>query len=246
MSWAIAAISTVGALSSASASRSAASQESDANAQALAAQKQATDNQLAFNKKVYDDGAPARDFAFQNAQTTAANQQEDRTKYNALQDEQVARGRKFQGAEDQVLADAQNFDTEGKREELAGKARADVQQSFDSAQGHAVRNQQRMGVNPNSGRSDAMAMQGQLGLASGLSLAANKARSNAMTLGYARKMDAVGLGKGLVGNQATQAGLSLNAGNSSVQNGGNAITAQAAVLGRWATPTKRLSLAIET
>lgn len=225
-------IAAVGVLSSASSARSASSQASDANAQALASQKQATDDQLAFSKKVYDDGAPARDFALQNAQTTAANQQEDRTKFNALQDEQIARGKKYQTAEDQTLNDAQNFDTEGKREDLAGKARADVEQGFASAEGSGSRAMARMGVNPNSGRADATRVAIGLAKAGGLAYAGTKARSDAMTLGYARKMDAIGLGKGLVGNQATQAGLSLNAGNSSVQNGGNGINFQSAGSGQ--------------
>lgn len=221
-------LSVAGGLVGSANSRSAASQASDSNAQALAAQKQSTDDQLSFSKQVYADGAEARDFAFQNAKTTAANQQEDRTKYNALQDEQIARGRKYQAVEDQTLSEAQAFDTEGKREELAGKARADVEQGFASAEGSGTRAMARIGVNPNSGRADATRTAIGLSKAGGLAFAGTKARSDAMTLGYARKMDAIGLGKGLVGNQATQAGLQLSAGNSSVQNGGNAVTAQAA------------------
>ena len=216
VAWVSAGVGVVGILAGNSASRQASSQAADANAAALAAQESATGGRLAFDKQVYSDGAADRQFASETARTNAANLAEDRTKYNALQDEQIARGRKFQGTEDAMLADAQNFDTEGKREELAGKAMGDVNQGFANAKAQAVRSQQRMGVDPNSGRALATGNQMAIGQALGLSSAATTARTQAETQGYARKMDAVGLGKGVIGNQATQANLQTTAGNGSV------------------------------
>ena len=54
--------------------------------------------------------------------------------------------------------------------------------------------------------------------------AANKARTNVETQGYARTMDAANLGRGLASNQATSAGVALNAGNSAVSNAGMTLT----------------------
>ena len=48
--------------------------------------------------------------------------------------------------------------------------------------------------------------------------AASAARTQVETIGQARKMDAANLGRGLVSNQATSAGLALNQGNSSASN----------------------------
>lgn len=216
MSGWVAGATVVTGLIGASASRSAASQASDANSRALESQDRATAERLAFDKQQYADGAADRAFASQNARTQSTNQAEDREKYNALQDEQIARGRKFQGVEDQMLADSENYDTTERRESEAQKAQADVNKGFASAHDQSTRDQNRRGVNPNSGAAAAIEGQGRIQQAMGLAGAANTARKQVETQGYARKMDAIGLGKGLVGNQATQAGLQLNAGNASI------------------------------
>jgi hypothetical protein len=217
MSFAIAAGVGV-ALIGANASRSAAASAKDANQASIDAQEKATGDRLAFDKQVYGEGAADRQFASDQARQMAGWQTEDRTKYNALQDEQIARGRKFQTAEDGLLTDAENYDTEGKREQMAGAAMADVNQGFAAAKGQATRARQRMGVNPNSGMALSLDNQAAIAQAAGLAGAANGARLKAETTGYARKMDAVGLGKGVIGNQATQASLQLNSGNSAVTN----------------------------
>jgi hypothetical protein len=211
-------IGAVGMLASNANARSAASQASDANAAALDAQGKATGDRLAFDTKVYNDGAGDRQFASNQARQAAQWQADDRTKYNALQDDQIARGKKYQGVQDKILTDAENFDTEGKREELAGKAIGDVNQGFDAATSQVRRNQERMGINPSSGRAMATENAGMFSKALGIAGAASKARADATTVGYARKMDAAGFANGTIGNQATQASLALQSGNSSVNN----------------------------
>lgn len=207
------------ASSSAASSASRANRASTDAAAAAAAESEATARmRLEFDREAYEDTAGDRQLVSDTARRAAAWQEEDRIKYNALQDEQIARGRIFQGAEDRALIDAQAYDTEARREREAGIATADVNQAFTNARAQSVRNQQRMGVNPNSGR--ALALENQLvaNQALGIASAANSARKQVETQGYARKQDAFALGKGLVGNQATQAGLQLNAGNSAVNN----------------------------
>lgn len=213
------AAATIGsALIGGAASRSATSAASDSNAQALTSQEAATANRLAFDKQVYSDGAADRTFASDMARTTATNQAQDRTKYNALQDDQIARGKVYQGVEDTMLGDAKNYDTPDRRAQAESEAMQGVQSSIDTQRASSARALAARGVNPNSGAS--LALNGQLDLQGAVAKAgaANVARKNIETIGYARKMDAVGLGKGLVGNQATQAGLGLTAGNSSVAN----------------------------
>lgn len=207
-----------GALIGASASRSASKKAAASADKATASQEDATRERLDFDKQTYADGAGDRAFASEMARTTARSQAEDRVKYNALQDEQIVRGRKFQGVEDRMLVDADEYDTEGKREQMASAAMADVNKGFANAQAQQQRGLARMGVNPNSGKALALGNQTAIAQAAGLAGAANSARLKAETTGYARKMDAVGLGKGVIGNQATQAGLTLQSGNSSVNN----------------------------
>jgi hypothetical protein len=48
--------------------------------------------------------------------------------------------------------------------------------------------------------------------------AGNTARTNTETVGSAKMMDAAGIGRGVISNQATQAQIGLNSGNSSVNN----------------------------
>jgi hypothetical protein len=75
-----------------------------------------------------------------------------------------------------------------------------------------------MGVNPNSGRFAGMQT------ASGLALAANRAaamtgtRQQAEQLGYARKLDAAGLGRNLAGASTAAYGGAVGAGNSAGAN----------------------------
>lgn len=185
--------------------------------------------QLDWAKQLYGETAPdraaatARANAVSDAQLTALQKQtaitDDYDKYNKST---------FRPLEQRIVADANNFDTEGKREELAGKAMGDVQQGFNAAEQQQMRQQQRMGIDPNSGRALALGNELTTAKALGLSSAANKARTDASTLGYARKMDAASLGRGLASAQATSAGLAVNQGNASSANAraGGDITAQ--------------------
>ena len=127
----------------------------------------------------------------------------------------------FRPLEDKIVTDATNFDTEGRREELAGMAAADVNRGFASAHGQSIRQMASQGVNPSSGR--AGAMDAQMATAQALALAggANKARHDATAEGYARKMDAAGLGKGIISNQATMQQIAQSGGGQAVAAAGS-------------------------
>jgi hypothetical protein len=105
----------------------------------------------------------------------------------------------FRPVEQGLVRQAQEFDTEAYREQLASQAAADTARAFGTAEGMTARNLARRGVGPGSG--NAMAMQGQnaLALASARAGAATGARNQAEQLGFARKLDVVGLGRGLAG-----------------------------------------------
>ncbi len=124
----------------------------------------------------------------------------------------------FRPLEKQIVKEANEYDTPERREAEAAKAVADVGAQLDGERQAAQRNLMRMGVNPNSGNFQSMSNQLSLAAASAKGGAANKARNDVELQGYARKMDAASLGRNLAANQATSAGVALNAGNSAVSN----------------------------
>jgi hypothetical protein len=124
----------------------------------------------------------------------------------------------FRPMEKQIVADAQTYDTTERRNEKAGQAIADVGMQAEIGRQSNMRQMNRMGVNPNSGKMLAMGNQMALGEAVAKAGAANKARDAVEVQGYARKMDAASLGRNLPSNQATSAGVALTAGNNAVTN----------------------------
>lgn len=121
-----------------------------------------------------------------------------------------------------IVADALAYDTEGKREQLASKAAGDVSQAFGVAREQMSRDALSRGLNPNSGRF--AALNNQLSIQEALARAGSQtqARNQAEDLGYARKLDAAGMGRNLAPNASTAYGVSLNA---SGQAGNTAMTA---------------------
>lgn len=122
----------------------------------------------------------------------------------------------FWPLEDSIVKNANEYDTPARREAEAGKAVADVGLQIDGERQAMVRNQQRMGVNPSSGNSLAMNNQMSLAAASAKGAAATGARDKIETQGFARKMDAASLGRGLASAQATAASTATQAGNGAV------------------------------
>jgi hypothetical protein len=105
----------------------------------------------------------------------------------------------FRPVEQGLVRQAQEFDTENYREQLARQASADTSRAFGVAENVTARNLARRGVGPGSGNAMAMQNQNALALASARAGAATSARNQAEQLGWARKMDVVGLGRGLAG-----------------------------------------------
>jgi hypothetical protein len=118
----------------------------------------------------------------------------------------------FRPLETNLVKDAEEYSTESKREALATQAAADVNTAFTNTRAQEGRALTRMGVNPNSSRFAALNNQLTLGQAATSAGAMNKTRTDAEQLGFARRMDAAGLGRNLAGNASTAYGVSLNAG----------------------------------
>lgn len=208
----------IGAAASLYAASNAQDDANSSNKAAMDSAERQAAERLKFDKEIFTSGKEDRDFARGMAQQQAGIQAADRVRYQALEDEQIARGRKYDAEADKMLGEAQDYDTPEKREAAAAAAMADVNAGFSTARGQNERAMSRSGVNVSSGKAMALGNETALRQATGLAGAANGARKQTELQGYARKMDAIGLGKGIIGNQATQAGLALNSGNSAVSN----------------------------
>lgn len=149
--------------------------------------------QLEFSRQQYAEMKPLAERVA--AQQMAAQEQQMRQ----AQDYYDYQQQTFRPLEQGLVRDAERFNTEAYREQLASQAAADTARAFGAAEGVTARNLARRGVGPGSG--NAMAMQGQnaLALASARAGAATGARNQAEQLGFARRLDVTGLGRGLAG-----------------------------------------------
>lgn len=180
---------------------------------------------LDFYKQQYADAKP-----FQEAQARAAAEVSAAQLASMRQNDAIAKDYydyqtgTYRPLEKSIVENAQGYDTTARREAKAAGAVADVGMQAEMARQAQTRTQQRMGVNPSSGKT--LAMNSQMGLSEAAMKAgaANTARDKVETMGNAMKMDAASLGRNLPSNQATSAGLALSAGNSAVVNAASPVT----------------------
>lgn len=167
---------------------------------------------LDFYKKQYEEIAPVlKQITDSEVATQTANKQRA--------DEYAAYERDtFRPLEKKLVKEAETYNTDAKREELARTASADVSQAFGVARGQQNRQLAAVGLRPDSNRfaalNNSLLVQEALGKAG----AQNKARTDAEGLGYAKLQDAANMGRGLASNASTAYGVSINAGNSAAGN----------------------------
>ena len=114
---------------------------------------------------------------------------------------------------------AEEYDTVANRERIASEALGDVKSAFGIKAADEQRRLQGFGIDPTSGRAVSTGNANAIMEAAVGSAAANRARTAAEQLGWAKKMDAIALSQGQFGNQATSTGLALNAGNQALSSG---------------------------
>jgi hypothetical protein len=174
---------------------------------------------LAWAKQRYADETPERKAAIDIAMKTA-QQQQDIAQQNAdiSKDYYDYSKGTFRPLEQGIVDSAGTYDTAQRRQAEADSAVADVNQQVSAQRAATARDMARAGINPESGKALAVQQAGDIGAAKAAAGAAYQARKGVELQGYARKMDAANLGRGLASSQATSAGVALNAGNSSVGN----------------------------
>lgn len=178
--------------------------------------------QLEFSRQQYADIKP---LAQQVAAQQMAAQQQQMTQAQDYYDYQQ---QTFRPLERGLVADAERFSTEGYREQQARDAAAAAGRAFGITQDAASRAAASRGVNPNSGAGLALQSQNMLGLAAGRANAMTGARNQAEQLGFARRLDVTGLGRGLAGASTAAYSGATGAGsagiNTSMAPGSQAMT----------------------
>lgn len=178
--------------------------------EAVAAGERLGNRQLDFSEQQYAELSPifreiaAGQIAAQNEQLTQA-----RDYYQYMQET-------FRPVERGIVEDALAFSTESYRERMAGEAAAAAGRAFTNLQRSASRADAARGLNPNSPAARALRQQANVEMAASRSQQMTGARDRAEQLGYARQLDAAGLGRGLPGASAGAYAGSVGAGTAGV------------------------------
>lgn len=162
------------------------------------------------------------EFGLQTQRTAYAQSQEDR-------EWALAKRRQLDAAQEPFLREARDFDEGARGEQLRGEAYGDINQAFSEARGGGARALTRSGVNPSSGRFQAM--QSQVGIqealakakagsmvraaakAEGMALRGNAANMLSGFPAQASALTGMGAGYGVGGLNAVNSGLAgLNGG----------------------------------
>lgn len=128
----------------------------------------------------------------------------------------------FRPLEQGLVDDANAFSEEGAQEQFARQAAADLQGQQANQNAQNNRAMASMGVNPNSGKFQAIASQQGLVNAAQRAGATSNARVQADALSTAKRIEVAGLGRNLTGAAQGSYGMALNAGNSAVSNNAQA------------------------
>lgn len=180
---------------------------------------------LAWYKQKDAQAAPLRDEAARKAIEVADQQLASSKTQDALaQDYADYNKTTYRPLEQGIVADATSYDTPERRQEAATAAIADVNSAGAAMRDARARRLAAEGINPGSTRAMAALDGLDVEQAKASAGAARQARLGVETTGFARRMDAASLGRGLASSQATSAGLALQAGNSGVQNANLPVT----------------------
>jgi hypothetical protein len=209
---AIAVGSTVVGLYGASKASSAAKSSAAAQREAAERMESLGQDELAFAKRQYEEALPIRNQIV--ASQLAAQDEQTRQAQNYFAYQQQT----FRPVEQGLVRDAERFSTEGYREQMAGQAAAAAGRAFGVQQDMGQRAMASRGVNPNSGAGMALQAQGNLGLAAQRANAMTGARTQAEQLGFARRLDVTGLGRGLAGASTAAYGGATSAGSAAMGN----------------------------
>jgi len=144
------------------------------------------------------------------------------TQSQADRDYAVGQRDKLTGLQGQIIDEASTFNSEDRRNELAGQAGSDVAQAYASARDQQQRDMTRMGVNPSDGKFAAMKNQMSISQALGTAQAMTGARTQARNEGRALTDRAANVLSGYpaMGMQTTAATAGYGASGQNIANTG--------------------------
>ena len=178
--------------------------------------KELGDAQLAENKRQYENNlAVAKPVVDAQLGLMESQQEQGDDYYN------YNKGT-FRPLEQGLVDDANTFSEAGAKEQFARSAASDLEQQQANETAQNNRAMASMGVNPNSGKYQAISSQRGLMNAAARAGATSNARVQADAISTAKRMEVAGLGRGLAGAAQGSYGLALNAGNSAVGNNAQA------------------------
>lgn len=168
--------------------------------------------QLSFARQQYNEVSPIlREVAGLQMDAQRQQMEQGQDYYNYLQET-------YRPLERSIVADAENFNTAAYRDQLASQAAADVGLAFGRTRAMNERAMASMGVNPNSGRFAGVNNASVLSQAAARAGIMTNTRNQAEQMGYARKLDAAGLGRNLSGASTGAYAGAVAAGNSAGSN----------------------------
>ena len=118
----------------------------------------------------------------------------------------------FRPLEKRLVAEAEEFNTAAKQEEMASQGMADVANAYQVQRQQALDTMAKYGINPNSARFAAINAQLGQGEAAARAGVATKSRIASEEMGRARLYDAAALGRGLASNATAAASTATSAG----------------------------------
>ncbi|SFN73129.1 hypothetical protein [Nitrosospira briensis] len=124
----------------------------------------------------------------------------------------------FAPVEERMVKDANEFDSPERKDRMAAEAGGTVARGYQGALESNQRAMARMGVNPNSGRFQALAHELNLGLAKDTAGAMNRARWDTELQGMAMRQGAAQFGRSMPTTGIATDAAALNAGNSATGN----------------------------
>ena len=124
----------------------------------------------------------------------------------------------FAPVEERMVKDANEFDSQARKDRMAAEAGGDVVRGYQAARDTSQRSMERMGINPNSGRFQALAHEASLGLAKDTAGAMNKARRDTELQGMAMRQGTAQFGRNMPTTGIATDAAALNAGNSATGN----------------------------
>ena len=217
----------VGSAIAAKGAKDAADNATDAQVRIADAQAQLGRDQLAFTKEQWAQMKPTMDAMSQRAiQISDAQLAQMKQQSDIAADYDNYNKTTFRPLEQGIVADAQGYDTPARRAEAAARASADVEKTAGMAVADMNRDILRRGGTLDDGGARGNTLDLALGKARMRAGASDSAVRNIEQQGYARKMDAASLGRGLPANQATSAAIANTAGNGSNANMQTALNPQ--------------------